>query len=136
MCVCLSAAVLYCTLLAQAQSATEKEKLEEKMSSEPELLKILRALKETDKEDIVQEERARRQAARQSRVDANLEDMPVEGEHARVSESRGRVFGVVVMQACALCDRVFVSRFSQQTALHVHLLPIICPVKLINAARV
>ena len=85
MCVCLFAAVLYCTLLAQAQSATEKEKLEEKMSSEPELLKILRALKETDKEDIVQEERARRQAARQSRVDANLEDMPVEGEHARVS---------------------------------------------------
>ena len=55
------------------------------MSSDPELLKILRSLKETDKEDIVQEERARRQAARQSRVDANLEDVPVEGEHARVT---------------------------------------------------
>jgi len=33
------------------------------------LLKILRKLKETDKEDIVTEERERRQAARKSRVE-------------------------------------------------------------------
>lgn len=62
----------------------EKERLEERMRADADLLKILRALQETDREDIVQEERARRQAARESRVNANLEDMPVEGEHARV----------------------------------------------------
>ena len=54
------------------------------MASEPELRKILRALKDTDKEDIVKEERERRHAARQSRVDANLEDVPFDGEDARV----------------------------------------------------
>lgn len=70
-----SSSVLYCTLLAQAQSETEKSKIEDQMSSDADLTKILQALQETDKEDIVQEERARRQAARQSRVDADLEPM-------------------------------------------------------------
>ena len=54
------------------------------MASDGELRKILRALKDTSKEDIVKEERERRQAARQSRVDANLEDVPFHGEDARV----------------------------------------------------
>ena len=70
--------VLYCTLLAQAQSESEKAQIEEKMANDPELVKILKALHETDKEDIVQEERARRQAARQSRVDADVEAMDVD----------------------------------------------------------
>lgn len=48
------------------------------MSGDPELAQILNALQETEKEDIVQEERARRQAARKSRVDADMEAMDVE----------------------------------------------------------
>lgn len=65
--------VLYCSLLAQAQTEADKHRIVEQMESSPELLKILRALMETDKEDVIQEERARRQAARKSRVDADIE---------------------------------------------------------------
>ena len=39
--------VLYCTLLAQAQSQDEKEKIEDKMQSDPKLSVILHALWET-----------------------------------------------------------------------------------------
>ena len=48
----------------QAQSDTEKDKIEEKMLSDPQLARYLIALQETDKEDIVQEERERREASR------------------------------------------------------------------------
>ena len=67
--------ILYCTLLASAQTQAEKKKIEVKMSSDPELAKYLHALGATDKEDIVSEERARRQQARQSRVAADIEAM-------------------------------------------------------------
>jgi len=70
--------ILYCSLLAQAQSESEKQKISETMESDSELLKILRALQETDKDDLVREERARRQAVRKSRVDADLEAMDVD----------------------------------------------------------
>ncbi len=73
-----SSSVLFCTLRAQAQSDSEREAIEEQMKGNVELSRILRALQETDKEDIVQEERARRQAARQSRVVADLEAMDVD----------------------------------------------------------
>lgn len=49
------------------------------MSKDAELSKILKALSETEREDIVQEERARKQAARQSRVEADLDAMDVDG---------------------------------------------------------
>lgn len=65
--------ILYCSLLAQAQTEADKHRIVEQMESSPELHKILRALMETDKEDVIQEERARRQAARKSRVDADIE---------------------------------------------------------------
>ena len=45
------------------------------MESEPELKKILHALQATDKEDIVTEERARRQQDRRSRVAADIAAM-------------------------------------------------------------
>ena len=45
------------------------------MESDAELLTILRQLQETDKEDIVHEERERRQAARKSRVEMDLDAM-------------------------------------------------------------
>lgn len=45
------------------------------MKAEPELLSLLEALTETEKEDLIQEERARKAAARQTRVDADLEAM-------------------------------------------------------------
>lgn len=46
--------VLYCTLLATAQSAKEKKEIEEKMSSDPDLASILHALTETEQEDLIQ----------------------------------------------------------------------------------
>ena len=67
--------VLYSTLLAQAQNEDEKNEIEKKMESEPELKKILHALQATDKEDIVTEERARRQQDRRSRVAADIAAM-------------------------------------------------------------
>ncbi|KAI8793415.1 U5 small nuclear ribonucleoprotein 200 kDa helicase [Biomphalaria glabrata] len=72
--------ILYCTLLAQAQTASEKKKIEQKMSNDPELSIILKSLKATDQDDIVSEERARRQQARQSRVAADIEAMDVDEE--------------------------------------------------------
>lgn len=48
------------------------------MQGDSELYKILRSLHETDKEDIVQEERARRQAVRKSRLETDLEAMDVD----------------------------------------------------------
>ncbi|XP_061184302.1 U5 small nuclear ribonucleoprotein 200 kDa helicase-like isoform X1 [Saccostrea echinata] len=70
--------ILYCTLLAQAQTDEEKRSIEEKMSSDTELSGYLRALGATDKEDLVSEERARRQQARQTRVAADIEAMDVD----------------------------------------------------------
>ena len=70
--------VLYSTLLAQAQNEDEKDEIEKKMESEPELKKILHALQATDKEDIVTEERARRQQDRRSRVAADIAAMDTE----------------------------------------------------------
>ena len=46
--------VLYCTLLATAQSAKDKKEIEEKMSSDPDLASILHALTETEQEDLIQ----------------------------------------------------------------------------------
>jgi len=71
-CVCV---VLYCTLLAQAQSEADRQKVVKQMESSAELVTILRQLQETDKEDIVHEERERRQAARKSRVEMDLDAM-------------------------------------------------------------
>ena len=46
--------VLYCTLLATAQSAKDKKEIEEKMSADPDLASILHALTETEQEDLIQ----------------------------------------------------------------------------------
>ncbi|KAL5015950.1 hypothetical protein ScPMuIL_005539 [Solemya velum] len=70
--------ILYCTMLAAAQTKTERAAIEEKMESDPELLRYLQALQATDKEDIVSEERARRQQARQSRLAADIEAMDMD----------------------------------------------------------
>jgi len=70
--------VLYCTLLNQAQTDADKQKIIKQMEGDAELLKILRKLQETDKEDIVTEERQRRQAARKSRVETDLDTLDVD----------------------------------------------------------
>lgn len=70
-------------MLASAQTQAEKKKIEVKMSSDPELAKYLHALGATDKEDIVSEERARRQQARQSRVAADIEAMDTDEQKVR-----------------------------------------------------
>lgn len=77
--------VLYCTLLNQAQSDVDRQKIIKQMESDGELLKILRKLQETDKEDIVTEERQRRQSARKARVETDLDAMDV--DDAGVSSS-------------------------------------------------
>ncbi|XP_071957394.1 U5 small nuclear ribonucleoprotein 200 kDa helicase-like [Antedon mediterranea] len=66
--------ILYCTLLAKAQNDSERSKIEEKMKVTPELAIILEKLTETDQEDLVREERARKIAARKSKVDADIEE--------------------------------------------------------------
>ena len=48
------------------------------MQSDAELSRILHSLQETDQDDLVTEERTRRQQARQSRVAADLESMDVD----------------------------------------------------------
>jgi pre-mRNA-splicing helicase BRR2 len=65
-------------MLAQAQTNEEKKSIEEKMTSDTELSGYLRALGATDKEDLVTEERTRRQQVRQSRVAADIEAMDVD----------------------------------------------------------
>ncbi|XP_071494841.1 U5 small nuclear ribonucleoprotein 200 kDa helicase-like [Diadema antillarum] len=67
--------ILCCTLLAKSQTVAERQQLEDQMKSDPELASILLALTETDKEDLIKEERDRKAAARQNRVDADLDAM-------------------------------------------------------------
>uniref|UniRef100_A0A8C6UZC2 Small nuclear ribonucleoprotein 200 (U5) n=1 Tax=Neogobius melanostomus TaxID=47308 RepID=A0A8C6UZC2_9GOBI len=69
--------IQYCTMLASAQSEAEKERIIGKMESDQELSKILYQLQETEKEDIIREERSRRERVRKSRVD-DLEAMDVD----------------------------------------------------------
>ncbi|EDV19743.1 uncharacterized protein TRIADDRAFT_51100 [Trichoplax adhaerens] len=64
--------VLYCTLLARAQSPAERQVIEAKMKDDPKLVDILRALSALDEEDLVQEEKSRKQAARAARIEAGV----------------------------------------------------------------
>ena len=64
---------MYCTMLAQAQSASERTKIEEKMSADAELSQYLRALQATEKDDVMQDDRQRSASSRHSR--AEEEDM-------------------------------------------------------------
>ena len=79
--------ILYCTLLASSQSASEKAKIEEKMKNDPELVWILQALSETDRSETVQEERDRRMSSRKSRGgdEGDQEAMDTENGTAEVS---------------------------------------------------
>ncbi|XP_062366763.1 U5 small nuclear ribonucleoprotein 200 kDa helicase isoform X1 [Cinclus cinclus] len=70
--------ILYCTLLASAQSEAEKERIMGKMEADPELSKFLYQLHETEKEDLIREERSRRERVRQSRMDTDLESLDLE----------------------------------------------------------
>lgn len=56
------------------------------MESEPELKHILHALQATDKEDIVTEERSRRDQARKSRVAADMEAMDTDDAQVSVGQ--------------------------------------------------
>ncbi|KRX42392.1 U5 small nuclear ribonucleoprotein helicase [Trichinella nativa] len=52
--------ILYCTLMASAQSEKERQQIEAVLLETPELTKILHALKEADAEDFIDQERGRR----------------------------------------------------------------------------
>ena len=60
------------------------------MRGDPRLTRILSALEEMEREDIVHEERAQRHATRQSRIDADLDAMDMAGETGGVSEWKGK----------------------------------------------
>ncbi|XP_016314696.1 U5 small nuclear ribonucleoprotein 200 kDa helicase-like [Sinocyclocheilus anshuiensis] len=77
--------ILYCTMLASAQSEAEKEKIVNKMEADQDLSKVLYQLQETEKEDIIREERSRRERVRKSRVD-DLESMDI--DHGEAVTSR------------------------------------------------
>uniref|UniRef100_A0A3B3T1P8 U5 small nuclear ribonucleoprotein 200 kDa helicase n=1 Tax=Paramormyrops kingsleyae TaxID=1676925 RepID=A0A3B3T1P8_9TELE len=70
--------ILYCTMLASAQSEAEKKRITEKMEADQDLSKVLYQLQETEKEDIIREERSRRERVRKSRVDNDLEAMDLD----------------------------------------------------------
>uniref|UniRef100_A0AAY5EQB3 Helicase ATP-binding domain-containing protein n=1 Tax=Electrophorus electricus TaxID=8005 RepID=A0AAY5EQB3_ELEEL len=70
--------ILYCTMLASAQSEAEKERIISKMEADQDLSKVLYQLQETEKEDIIREERSRRERVRKSRVDNDLESMDID----------------------------------------------------------
>lgn len=89
-------------MLAAAQTKTERAAIEEKMESDPELLRYLQALQATDKEDIVSEERARRQQARQSRLAADIEAMDMDDR--RVSNNFNSQEDFVPIEICFLCE--------------------------------
>ena len=65
--------ILYCTLLASAQSEAAKQQIEQKMRADSELNDILNQLHDTEKEDIIKEEQERRERLRKSKVEADLE---------------------------------------------------------------
>lgn len=65
-------AVLYCTLLAKAETKDAREAIEEEMRASPEKIAILKSLSEVETEDLVKEERARKAAARKSKMDSDL----------------------------------------------------------------
>ncbi|BHF63398.1 hypothetical protein SprV_0200639000 [Sparganum proliferum] len=61
--------ILYCTLLAQAQTPQERVEIETKMQADPKLAKILQQLRETvDSSDAVSDERQRKIAQRMARA--------------------------------------------------------------------
>ena len=70
--------ILYCTLLAQAQTQQEKNKLKDIMKSDPEKAKILRMLEATD---VEQSSEGDKKEARSSRT-KNLKEDEVEDENA------------------------------------------------------
>eukprot|EP00112_Aurelia_sp_Birch-Aquarium-sp1_P011482 Seg2414.1 transcript_id=Seg2414.1/GoldUCD/mRNA.D3Y31 product="U5 small nuclear ribonucleoprotein 200 kDa helicase" protein_id=Seg2414.1/GoldUCD/D3Y31 len=76
--------VLYCILLAAAQSDQEREEIENKMKSQPDLSEILHQLLEGESEDTAQEERARKAAARKSKAGT-------EGGSAEQDDKSGRL---------------------------------------------
>lgn len=81
--------VLYCTLLASAQSESDRKEIEIKMSSDSQLSTILQQLNETEKEDIIKEEQQRRERMRRSKLDADLEAMETDQGDEGVKPSKG-----------------------------------------------
>ena len=65
-------AVLYQTLLARTESDAEREAIEQEMREDPEKEAILKTFSEVEAEDLVQEERDRKAAARKSKMETDL----------------------------------------------------------------
>ena len=64
--------MLYCTLLTKAETEEARQAIEEEMKAHPDKIAILKSLSEIETEDLVKEERARKAAARKSKMDSDL----------------------------------------------------------------
>ncbi len=74
--------VLYCTLLASAQSSDEKKAIEEKMREQPELLAILLALQRAESGDFkLEQELQQQQRKAATKGGQQSQETKVNGEH-------------------------------------------------------
>ena len=81
--------ILYCTLLASAQSVEERKKIEAKMKEDPKLSSILHSLERAaDKNDLIQEEKERRSAARKSKIENELESNMVDEDSENFNDGK------------------------------------------------
>lgn len=79
--------ILHCILLAQAQTAQERNQIESKMRGDPHLAKVLHELRETDApSDTVAEERQRKSMQRVNRLQSDIEQANTEVTGLQVVE--------------------------------------------------
>ena len=121
--------ILYCTLLASSQSASEKAKIEEKMRNDPELANILQSLSETERSETNQEER--RVSSRKNRTgDTEQDPMDVESGPSDSSSNPQHVINLedltftqgshfMANKSCRLPDGSFRSQKKGYEEVHV-----------------
>jgi pre-mRNA-splicing helicase BRR2 len=96
--------VLYCTLLAKAQTPEEQMAIEAKMRGELELASILKRLREGEADNKGDEERAHKAAVRQGKLDEDV-DM-ADAEEARRPKQVMPVRMVLYISVYASCQEM------------------------------
>ena len=119
--------ILYCTLLASAQTGMERNKIRQQMMSDPSLHQILRQLEGTegDRESSVNEDSSTRKKKKQSKdQDMEVDDRVVEAlascqmlDLEDMSFAQGSHF--MSNRKCQLPDGSFMNRFKGYEEVHV-----------------
>ena len=119
--------ILYCTLLASAQTGLERNKIRQQMMSDPSLHQILRQLEGTegDRESSVNEDSSTRKKKKQSKdQDMEVDDRVVEAlascqmlDLEDMSFAQGSHF--MSNRKCQLPDGSFMNRFKGYEEVHV-----------------